>query len=148
MVKSNPTGPDLLIMALCDMVIQEAGTNKFSLIGTFNRLWTGRFPCVHPSMSVFASMTEGRGEQPIELRMLSDSDMNVLLRIEGRIDFADPRDVVEVKFDLHNVRFPSEGSYSFELWVGGRIVGRRRLDVRLYPGSEGRERKDEGRKQD
>ncbi|MCX7805297.1 MAG: hypothetical protein N3A38_08920 [Planctomycetota bacterium] len=125
--------PELLVMALCDMALQEAGTGKFSLIGTFNRLWAGQFPCVHPFMTVFASLTEGRGEQPIELRMLSDGDMNVLIRIEGRIRFSGPMDVVEVKYDLHNVRFPREGAYSFELWVGGHIVGRRRLDVRRFP---------------
>ena len=87
----NP--PILLALVLCDGTIREAGTNKLSLIGTFNGVFAPNFPCTHPSLSVYVALTDGRGKVPCSLKMVSQADQRELFNLPGQVDFQDPTGV-------------------------------------------------------
>jgi len=53
-----------LALVVCDTIIEDKLTGKKTLVGLFDRLQTSRLPCVHPAMTVFVSLTGGRGEYP------------------------------------------------------------------------------------
>ena len=64
MMNEIPMGLALLV---CDNIIQDKQTNKRSLIGLFDRLYTKNLPCVHPSLSIFVSLTSGKGNYACEV---------------------------------------------------------------------------------
>ena len=120
-------------MILCDSTIREAGTNKLSLIGTFNDLFAGQFPCVHPAMSVYVALTDGRGRVPCRLRLTSTDTGKEIFGISGHVEFRDPTGVAELPFQLRNVRLERPGDYSLDFLTDGELLGSRKLRVRKAP---------------
>ncbi|MEI6235283.1 MAG: hypothetical protein WCT04_19665 [Planctomycetota bacterium] len=121
--------PIVLAILLSDSVIREQGTNKLSLIGTFNGLFSNTYPCTHPTMSVYIAITEGRGRVPCRLRMIGMEDNSTVFDLPGQIDFGGPTSVGELVFQLQQVRFPNPGVYSIEFWTGNDLLASRKLNV-------------------
>jgi hypothetical protein len=120
--------PIVLALVLCDTIIREAGTNKLSLIGTFNGIFTQAFPCTHPSLSVYIAITEGRGRVQCKLRMTS-VDGQTVFELPGQIEFAGPNSVGELVFQLQQIRFEQPGVYAIEFWAGDDLLASRRLNA-------------------
>lgn len=118
--------PILLALVLCDSVIRDAETNKHSLIGTFNGIFSNSFPVHHHSLCVYISLTEGRGRVPCKLRMTSMNN-DVLIEAKGEITFGDPTSVAELVFKLQPVRLDAPGAYAFEFWAGDDLLGSRKF---------------------
>lgn len=133
---SNKNAPVLLAMVLCDTIIREMGTNKLSLIGTFNGLFAQRFPCTHPSLSVYVVLTNGRGRVSCLLRMTSLEDGQEVFSYPGEVDFSDPLSVIELDFKIQQLRLEKEGEYSIELIADGEFLGSRKLRVQSVPPTE------------
>ena len=131
MASVNP--PLLLAFVLCDGIIREANTNKFSLIGTFNGLYAQGFPNVHPSFSVYVALTDGRGRVPCALRMLSLESGKELFSVKGHVEFRDPTGAAELVYQLQQVRFDAPGIYSLEFLADGELLGARKLNVQPAP---------------
>ncbi|MCY3021804.1 MAG: hypothetical protein NTW87_22565 [Planctomycetota bacterium] len=123
--------PILLALVLCDSVIREAGTNKLSLIGTFNGIFANTFPMVHHSLCVYIAITEGRGRMACKLRMTALESNAVIFELPGEIEFGGPTNVGEMVFQWNQVRFERPGVYAFEFWVGNDLLGSRKLHAQL-----------------
>ena len=121
--------PILLALVLCDTIIREAGTNKLSLIGTFNGVFSNTFPCTHPSLSVYLAITEGRGKVPCILRMTSLDENKTIFELPGQIEFGGPTSVGELVFQLQSVRFEHPGVYAIEFWANGDLLGSRKVSA-------------------
>jgi hypothetical protein len=121
--------PILLALVLCDTIIREAGTNKLSLIGTFNGVFSNTFPCTHPSLSVYLAITEGRGKVPCILRMTSLDENKTIFELPGQIEFGGPTSVGELVFQLQSVRFETPGVYAIEFWANGDLLGSRKVSA-------------------
>jgi hypothetical protein len=118
--------PIVLALVLCDTIIREVGTNKLSLIGTFNGIFANNFPCTHPSLSVYIAITEGRGKVPCKVRMTS-VDGQTVFELPGQLEFAGPNSVGELVFQLQQIRFERPGVYAIEFWAGDDLLASRRL---------------------
>ena len=127
MPSANP--PILLALMLCDTIIREEGSHKYSLIGTFNSIFARSFPCVHPSFSVYLALTDGRGQVPCTLRMLELESGKEVFALKGTVDFKDPTGVAEIPFLIHQVRFPKPGEYALEFQADGELLGTRKLRI-------------------
>ena len=121
--------PILLALVLCDSIIREAGTNKLSLIGTFNGIFSNTYPCTHPSVSVYIAITEGRGKVPCTLRMTSLDSNQAVFELPGQIEFGGPTSVGELVFQLQSVRFEKPGVYAIEFWADGDLLGSRKVSA-------------------
>ncbi|MGD0092910.1 MAG: hypothetical protein ABSE73_23610 [Planctomycetota bacterium] len=119
--------PILLALVVCDSVIREQGSNKLSLIGTFNGIFSTAFPIVHHSLCVYIAITEGRGRAQCKLRMTYLESNSVLVELPGQIDFGGPTNVGEMVFQFNSVRFEHPGAYAFEFWVNNELLGSRKL---------------------
>jgi hypothetical protein len=64
-------------------------------------------------MSVFVSLTGGRGRYPCEVLCRHSDGDSVVFSAKGNIALRDPQQVVDLAFRLNGVRFPREGLY----WV-------------------------------
>ena len=129
----KPMGISLMI---CDQVITEAGTNKKSLIGVFNSLSAGQFPCRHPRICVFVSITGGHGKSQSQVRCIQEKTGQALFGAEGAIEFANPNHVVEAVFEFNNVVFPAPGLHCIEVLSDGELVLQRRFAVRQLNAEE------------
>ena len=128
--------PIILALVLCDSIIREAGTNKLSLIGTFNGLFSQNFPCTHPSLSVYVAITEVHGRVPCELRMTSLTDNQIIFKLPGLIEFSGPTNVAELVFQLQQLQFAHPGMYAIEFMAEGELLASRRLSVQKLPPKE------------
>ena len=126
MDREMPMGLALLV---CDMVIQDRQTNKRSLIGLFDRLFANQFPCVHPQLSVFISLTSGRGTYQCEVRCRNSEDGTPAFSAKGPMTMNDPMQVVEMVFNMQGVRFTEPGHYWLECLVDEVPVMMRRITV-------------------
>ncbi|MFP4472375.1 MAG: DUF6941 family protein [Candidatus Omnitrophota bacterium] len=127
------TKPIPLGMLICDTVIQDAKTQKKSLIGIFSQIHARKAPVRHPHMSVFLVVTEGHGSCSCELRCLRADSDKPLMSVKGEIAFRDPHQTLELVFDLNGIIFPDFGSYRLEFWVGDHLVIARKLMVSHRP---------------
>lgn len=106
-----PEDPIGLALILCDQIIEDKHTGKKSLIGMFDRVHAGSFPCAHPSLSIFVALTNLEGEVPCEIVCRHADGEPVAFAAKGKISFPDPARVAELVFHFKNVRFPGPGTY-------------------------------------
>ncbi len=122
--------PTCLAILLCDYVIEDKATNNKSLIGIFNRIHASAFPCQHARLVIFLSLTDGRGRTPVEVFIENADDRTETFKAEGSVDFKDPRQVVDLVFDLRGVKFDKPGAYFAGVRTAkGRTLAERRFNV-------------------
>jgi len=113
--KPSPTG---LAIVICDQIIEDKLTGKKSLIGIFNQIGTQSFPCRHPQLCVFVSLTEGRGQCAARLRIVHDESEHVVAEVNGNIQFpnvhCDDALILERRFTVTHIK-PPQGPPPAEL---------------------------------
>lgn len=124
--KPSPTGLAILI---CDQIIEDKVTNKKSIIGIFNNINGSNFPCRHPQMAVFVSLTDGQGGYNAELRIANEETTQTIGELSGQIQFPDRHHVVELNFNLVGLVFPQPGLYSIEFYCDDALILERRFHV-------------------
>ena len=65
-----PVLPKVNSFLLCDYIIQEHRTGKKSLIGIFHNIIAGQFPFAHPSLFIYANLSDAMGTYDFEIRLL------------------------------------------------------------------------------
>jgi hypothetical protein len=126
---SDKPAPIGLAIVICDQIIEDKLTGKKSLIGIFNQIGAQSFPCRHPQVCVFVSLTEGRGQCAARLRIVHDESNRVVAEVNGQIQFPDVHTVVELNFNLVGLTFPDPGVYSIEFYCDDSLVLERRFHV-------------------
>ena len=126
---SDKPAPIGLAIVICDQIIEDKLTGKKSLIGIFNQIGAQNFPCRHPQVCVFVSLTEGRGQCVARLRIVHDESNHVVAEVNGQIQFPDVHMVVELNFNLVGLTFPDPGVYSIEFYCDDSLVLERRFHV-------------------
>ena len=121
--------PELVAILVCDEIIRDQITHKFTLVGLFNQVAATSFPYKHPRLHVFVSLTSGHGGAPATLRLVPHDTEQPLVELHGRINFPDPLAVVDMHFAIANVAFPKPGPYSFDFYCDDVLIGSRRFNV-------------------
>lgn len=134
MDRGEPSLPHPVMQAiLCaDQAIREAGTNKVTLVGIFDRILGPTFPLVwNRPVFVYARITDAQGQYPIKLELVRADDEQAVGRLEGQATIADRLASSEMIFALPpEVTFERPGRYEFRLFANGRfVVGGAPLDV-------------------
>jgi len=124
--KPSPTG---LAIVICDQIIEDKVTNKKSLIGIFNNVGAAKFPCRHPQIMVFVSLTEGRGDYQARVRIVNEATGEAVADAGLPIKFPDVNAVLELNFNLVGIPFASPGLYSIEFYCDDALVLERRFHV-------------------
>ena len=124
--KPTPSG---LAIVVCDQIIEDKATNKKSLIGIFNNIASQTFPCRHPQLSVFVSLTEGHGNYDARLRIANEEAGTTVTEVKGQIQLPDVNLVAELAFNFLGLEFASPGLYSIEFYCDDALVLERRFHV-------------------
>ncbi len=106
-----------LALISCDTVIEDRRSGKKSLIGLFGQLNVRKLPYVHPSLSLFVSMTGGTGEHACEVLCSSTSLDHPVFSVKGKIKFEHPQQVIDMVFQLQSIRFPLADTYWIKVIV-------------------------------
>jgi len=96
---------------MCDTIIEDKHTGKKTLVGLFDRVHARRFPCVHPFMCVFVSLTGARGRFPCEAVCRHQDSHTTAFSAKGEVVMRDPRQVVDLVFRLSGVTFSRPDMY-------------------------------------
>ena len=124
--KSTPSG---LAIVVRDQIIEDKATCKKSLIGIFNNIASPTFPCRHPQLSVFVSLTEGHGTYDARMRIANEETGTTITEVKGQIQLPDVNMVAELAFNFLGLEFPAPGLYSIEFYCDDALVLERRFHV-------------------
>ena len=147
MLDSTPDGlgPTVDVALLADSV-QAVRGKLFVLGGGWDTLWVPRLPARHPSLAIGLRLRIPVSWKSESLKLsveLQDADGKALLprplshdiklpttaqQPQGATDFGLVR-----SFTFNNLRFDSEGAYSFVISVDDQPVSRIRFSVRIRP---------------
>ena len=128
----NRPPPEVLSLIVCDQIITDRLTGKQSLIGMFSRVHARRFPTAHPQLCVFASLTEGRGQIELLMRIVDANEARrPIVEGRGKVEFKDPRAIAHLALQFHGLTFPEPGEYRVQLYSGGELLREARLELFL-----------------
>ena len=128
-----------LALVICDTIIEDKTTGKKSLIGIFDRIQAATFPCTHPAMSIFVSLTGGRGKYPCEIVCRHGESSVMAFSAKGNIAMRDPGQVVDLLFQVKGVHFAQPGTYTVHFMVDEMLIMLRPLFItKLEPLKEKR----------
>jgi hypothetical protein len=116
-------------MLICDLAIREEGTGKTSLIGIFERIQTARLPGTHPSLAVYAMVTDAQGDYALRLQLVRLADLMTIGEGRTQVTVADRRAPTEITFTLGGLVFEQAGPYEFRLYANERFVGQKSFSV-------------------
>ena len=132
MDQQPPPPPTLLALLICDRVIQDPTTRKHSLLGLFSRISAKSFPCTHPQLHIFISLTDGHGKASGQLRLGRkdvEGEAPPLMQLSGTIEFPGPLAIVELVFNIVNLTLSAPGRYSFDFYCNGVLLGSRPFEA-------------------
>lgn len=126
--------PLLLALLVCDQVIKEAGSSKWSVVGIFDQIVVdSKFPVVHPSLAIYCRLTEAEGSYTISIDIgrLTEAGHEVIGHIDGlQLEARDRTRTGDFGIITRNLVFPEPGRYYIRLLASGELLGEYPLLVR------------------
>jgi hypothetical protein len=114
--------PVALALIVCDEIINDAETQKKTLVGIFNKIGFQALPAVVPKLVVYVSVHGGKGNYSAKLRITNEEKRQLIVELGGSIAFSNPMQVVEIAYRLINLPLPLEGLYSIEFLCNDELV--------------------------
>jgi len=129
--QDEANAPYVLAMVVCDAVWRDHGNGKCYVLGTFSTIGSTTFPAIHPILSVYLALTDGRGRTDVLLRLVDAAEEAEPLfeSPPSAIDWSDPRMVAELVFQVNGVMFPGPGEYRLQVFSGTEPLMERRIVV-------------------
>jgi len=122
--------PDVLALIVCDQIITDRLTGKQSLIGMFTNVQSWRFPVMHPHLSVYVALTEGRGKTPLTIRITdSDDARRPVVEGTGTVEFKNPRAIANLALNFQGLTFPEPGEYRVQILCQDTVLRDSRLSL-------------------
>ena len=117
--KKTGTPPYALALIMCDQIYKDMATGKKSLLGMYSAITAASFPAVHPTAAIFIALTDGRGEEPIKIRLMDvNEEREPVFEIKAVVNFANPLAVIELSLQTPAFEFPAPGEYRLQLFGG------------------------------
>lgn len=123
MTESNPI-PTLLAFIVCDTVIQDAATQKRSLVGVFDRVASPAEPLLLNSVGLYAKLVEGSGTYQIRVRLVNLKDESPVVEIKATAQWIDLDGPMEMAFNFQGIPLGAFGTYEFQLYANDIFLGR------------------------
>jgi hypothetical protein len=110
---------------ICDDILRDENSHKVALWGTFNQIFAQKSPFVHPRMSIFLTITNGRGVKDVAVCVENASTGESVFEVRGPMRFNGPLDIVDLNLELRALSFPRFGKYLVCLKEGHVPVAQR-----------------------
>jgi hypothetical protein len=111
-------------------VCQDPISGKVTVLGMNSAIGATAFPWGHPGITVYAALTDGRGETPIPVRLIDvDEVREPVWEHHTEVSFPDPITEVELVVVLDDIVFQEPGEYRLQLFSAGQLLRERRWMV-------------------
>jgi hypothetical protein len=130
----NAPIPTVVAMLVCDQVITEYGTNKKSLIGIFENIYTFTAPAIVPRLSVYVRLLDAEGKYEFTLRLVRLKDEALVAEVKIAAEIGEPLHCAEVGLNMVNLALPELGKYEFQLYTGDVYLHRVTMELTKPPG--------------
>jgi hypothetical protein len=113
------------IAVLCDAATDYSG--KLNILGTFDTIFSGQFPAVHPQCSialrvVFNKMEEGKHQ--LKINFIDEDGKPIMPPIDAPIEVVVPGDATFISrnlvINIQGLKFEVPGLFSIDLSLNGR----------------------------
>ncbi len=114
--------PEVKSFLVADTVLQEKGTNKWSVIGVFDQILAPQFPTARPGLGLYVKLADAEGRYKVRIEFRDSADA-LLTWLEG-IEIATQGSVATLDFGVQtwNLQIPKAGRYHFMLYLNGDLV--------------------------
>ena len=130
MAIEGPPIPSIVAMLLCDHVITEAGSNKKTLIGVFDRWQLLKFPERLGTFWIYARLTDAEGKYVFKLRFVYlDEDKFLMEAKTEEITAADRLASCELALPVPLMPVEKPGRYEIQLLANDVYIGRTTMSV-------------------
>ncbi|MEK6647414.1 MAG: hypothetical protein AABY84_12160 [Candidatus Firestonebacteria bacterium] len=102
--------------------MQEKTTNKWSIVGIFDKILVRNFPSIHPSLSIYMRLTEAEGDYDIRVEFC-DINKKKLAIFEG-LKLSVPSKLMspEIGIKTSSLPIPQPGKYLFNLYFNNEFL--------------------------
>jgi len=121
--------PSVVAMLICDQIINEAGTNKKSLIGIFENFSSPGFPVLMPRLAVYVKLVDAEGVYQFKLRLVKLRDESLVAEIDIQATIVDSSHHSELAINMGNLPIPEPAKYEFQLYYGEVFLHRVTIDA-------------------
>ena len=123
--------PELKAILTCDTIIADKATDKYSLIGIFDRIYIARFPAAHFPSCLYVAFTEASGDYKMRLEFYDLTEGKVIgsASLPNPIHCPDRFRIHQVVFRLPPVPLPHEGSYEMRVYANDQILGQKTIQA-------------------
>jgi hypothetical protein len=127
--------PEVKAFLIADQVIQEKGTNKWSVIGVFDRVAAKQFPTSRPTLGIYIKLADVQGRLDLALEF-RDAQDRILNKLEGiKVETSGPVGTIDLGFQTFNLGIPAAGKYHFVLYINRELAQMVPIEaVALEPG--------------
>jgi len=126
-----PPRPSVKAVLICDQIIQEAMTNKKSLIGIFEDIHVTQFPCRYPRIAVYTNLTDAHGSYSLEVRLLGAQDGSEVGRARTPpVTIDSPLRTCEFALQIQNLVFQKPGLYEFQILANDELLATKSFHVK------------------
>ena len=123
MPESSPI-PTLLAFIVCDTVIQDAATQKRTLVGVFDRIASPKVPFPINNLGLYAKLVEGSGSYEMKVRLVNLKDESPVMEIKAAVQWNEPDKPMELGINFAGIPVTEFGTYEFQLYANEVFVGR------------------------
>jgi len=127
---ANFIKPSIHAFLVCDTIIIDSLTGKKSIIGAFTHLWAKTFPCQHPQVGVYFSLTDAEGKYAFEIQLVYlDKDQMVGKGSLPPIEIHNRLATHDFGVNIPYLVFPGPGKYEFRLYADGNFITQKDFQV-------------------
>ena len=115
--------PEVKSFLVADTVIQEKGSNKWSVIGVFDQIVATQFPTVRLGIGLYFKLADADGRYKVRIEF-RDSGDQLLTWVEG-MEISTKGLVATLDFGMqipNPLQIPKAGKYHFMLYLNGQLA--------------------------
>ena len=127
--------PMLKSFVIADSVFQQSVTNKWCIIGIFQRIQATKFPVLHQSLGLYVSVGDAQGEYDVRVDFRNAEDKRLASFSGLHLQVKDRLAEVNFGIQTRDLIIPSPGKYHFFLHFNTDQIGQIPLEaVVIKPG--------------
>lgn len=129
----QPTKPELKAILVCDSVIADKLTDKYTLIGIFDRIYLVKFPTAYSPVCLYVAFTGALGDYSIRIEFYDRGEDKRLANIPlpRGIHSSDRLKVNQVVCQFPPLQFPHEGNYEIRVYANDEMLGQKIIQAVL-----------------
>jgi len=119
--------PVVIGLLTCEQVIVEENSRNVTPVNCFTHRAVGHFPSEAFPFVVFALLTDGAGEMPVEVRISRLDTLDEIYRRSVSFRFTNPLQEIRCIVRIRGCSFPVSGPYQIMLLADNEMVAHRKI---------------------